>query len=660
MTARLQNSIRRKALALSLHALACVALGAALVVPPALHAREAATPAAREDWLELRLAGVPAGYILERADGAATFVESKLVLNRMGSKVEISSATTFDEDADGRLRGLTMQASTSRDKSALTLTVGKDELTIVSQAGGKSYTTKQPLNAPLYGPRGARALSRAKLAAQGDVLNYSTFVPEAGAVAQVTRTVLRRETIKVGARDVDAVVVTETSNAMPVPSTLWLDADARVVRQEQRSPFGLVELAPGTAALRAIVEAGAELPEDTYSNAVARSNVRLPRPRDIERVVLRLELKNPEAGLPDLSGLHQRVLEKSDRHIVFEVTRTNAPDDAQSPRDDAQYVQPNAVLQADHADVRKLAAQLKRPGASRWQQARVLQDWVSENMQFDAGVALVSASEVVRDRRGTCVAYAVLLTSLARALDIPSRMVMGYVYAVNMWGGHAWTEIRVGDDWVPIDAAMYAPGVADAARFAIMRLSEKQGVGTDQAALAQLFGNEKIRVLSYTIDGATFDVADGAKPYAIDGDVYRNTPLGLVVRKPVDASFVKLDAMYPDTTVVGVRDAQGRETTVHQGAASVTDLRDDGLAAYLKEAGYVAPMHALRVADRPALLATKFDAQKKVATTAVAFRDGEDLWLVRTDGEDGERRVRAAAAGIALAAPAASAAVASR
>lgn len=653
MTARLQTSLRRKALALSLHAVACVALGGALFVPPALHAREAATPAAREDWLELRLAGVPAGYILERADGAKTHVESKMVLNRMGSKVEISSATTFDEDADGRLRSLTTQASTSRDKSTLTLTVGTDELTLESQAGGKSYTTKQPLTAPLYGPRGARALSRARLAAPGDVLKYSTFVPEAGSVAQVTRTMLRRETIKVGARDVDARVVTEISSAMPVPSTLWLDADARVVRQEQRSPFGLVELSPGTASLRAVVEAGAELPDDTYSNAVARSNVRLPRPRDVERVVLRLELKNPEAGLPDLSGPNQRVVEKSDRHVVFEVTRPNMPDDAQSPREDAQYVSPTAVLQSDHADVARLAAQLKRPGASRWQQARVLQDWVSENMQFDAGVAMVSASEVVRDRRGTCVAYAVLLTSLARALEIPSRMVFGYVYAANMWGGHAWTEIRIGDDWVPIDAAMYAPGVADAARFAIVRLSEKQGAGTDQAALAQLFGNERIRVLSYAIDGRTIDVADGAKAYAIDGDVYRNAPLGLVVRKSADASFVKLDAMYPDTTVVGVRDAQGRETTLHQGAASVTELREDGLAAYLKEKGYAAPMHALRVAGRPALLATKVDAGKKTATTAIAFRDGEDLWLVRTDGDDGERRVRAAAQGVELAAPAA-------
>jgi transglutaminase-like putative cysteine protease len=652
MTSRFHHRLRRSLLSLSLQAIACVGVGTALFLPPLLHAREAAAPAvagaaATEHWLELRLAGVPAGYLLESADGDKTRIESKMVLNRLGSKVEIFAAATFDEDAQGRLRGVTSETSSSRERSTIAASVDGNALTLVTQAGGKSYTTKTPLTAPLYGPRGVRALVRAKLGKTGDVLEYSTFVPEVGAVAQVTRTVLRRETITVGARAVDAVVVNEVSSAMPIPTTLWFDADARVVRQEQRSPFGLVELSPGTAALRAVVDAGAELPEDTYSNAVARSNVRLPRPRDVERVVVRIDLKNPESGLPDLDGPNQRVLEKSDRHAVVEIVRPAEPAAAQSPRVDARYVEPDAILQADHADVRKLAAQLKRPGASRWQQARVLQDWVSDNMQFDAGVAMVSASEVVRDRRGTCVAYAVMLTSLARALEVPSRMVFGYVYAANMWGGHAWAEIQVGDDWVPLDAAMYAPGVADAARFAIVRLGADGGASA-QAKVAQLFGNEKVRVVSYTIDGKKHDVAADAKPYAVDGDTYRNATLGFELRKPAGATFTQLDAMYPDTTIVAVRDVKGTETTVHQGAASVADLRDGGLAAYLKEKGYTAST-PVTVASRAALVATKTDEGQ--SSTAIVFLDGEDVWQVRAKGDDSERRARETANGIALAAP---------
>ena len=637
--------LHRHAFALSLHLFACAGLGMTLLAPHAAYA--AASP---EYWLEYRLAGVPAGYMLERADGRATHYESKIVLNRMGSKVEIGSTTDFVENDRGLLESLRTQASTSREKSTLTLTVKGDAMTLVSEAGGKQYDDTKPLAERLYGPQGVRGLARAKLVKAGDEVKYSTFVPEAGAVSQVTRKVLRREAMDVAGKRIDAVVVTEVHSVLPVPSTLWLDADGRVVKQSQQSPFGLVEVSPGTAALRAVVDAGAELPEDTYQNAVARSNVRLPRPRSIERVVLRIDLKRPEAGLPDLAGPNQRVLEQSATHAVIEVTRPPEPAQTQSPRADAAWVKPNAILQADHAEVQRVAASLRRAGASDWQQARVLQDWVSENMQFDAGIAMVPASEVVRDRRGTCVAYAVLLTSLARSLGVPSRMVMGYVYAANMWGGHAWSEIKVGDAWVPIDAAMYGPGTADAARFALVRISETQGTSIDQAALAQLYGNEKIRVLRYTIDGRTVEVGADDKPYAVDGDVYRSATLGLTVRKAAGATFTQLDAMYPETVVVAVRDAQGRETAVLQGAVSVSDLRADGLASYLRERGYDGATQALSVAGRPALLAVKVDKEKKTTTTAVVFRDDEDMWLVRTEGDDGAARVRAVATGIELAA----------
>jgi transglutaminase-like putative cysteine protease len=65
----------------------------------------------------------------------------------------------------------------------------------------------------------------------------------------------------------------------------------------------------------------------------------------------------------------------------------------------------------------------------------------------------VPASEVVRNRRGTCFGYAVLLASLARAAGIPSRFRMGFAYTHGVWGDHAWVEMLVGKQWVPMDAA---------------------------------------------------------------------------------------------------------------------------------------------------------------------------------------------------------------
>ena len=44
-------------------------------------------------------------------------------------------------------------------------------------------------------------------------------------------------------------------------------------------------------------------------------------------------------------------------------------------------------------------------------------------MTFDLGIALAPSSEILRDRRGTCVGYATLLAALARSVGIPSRVI---------------------------------------------------------------------------------------------------------------------------------------------------------------------------------------------------------------------------------------------
>src|SRR5262249_27681691 len=119
-----------------------------------------------------------------------------------------------------------------------------------------------------------------------------------------------------------------------------------------------------------------------------------------------------------------------------------------------------------------------------------LKRWVAETMQFDLGIAMAPSVEIFKNHRGTCVGYATLLTAMTRAVGIPSRLVMGYAYAEGMFGGHAWTEVLVGETWVPIDAALVGPGVADAARFVLMASSLRDGVGPFNSGPAlQMYGH---------------------------------------------------------------------------------------------------------------------------------------------------------------------------
>src|SRR5262249_6637301 len=156
------------------------------------------------------------------------------------------------------------------------------------------------------------------------------------------------------------------------------------------------------------------------------------------------------------------------------------------------------------------------------------------------GIAIAPASEVARNRRGTCFGYAVLLASLARAEGIPSRIRMGFVYAGGIWGGHAWVEVRVGNDWIPLDAALYSPGAADAARFSFFTSSLQEGTISQVGELARLYGNVDLQVLDYTVHGKRVVVPQEARPFTITGDTYRNPWLGLTVEKPKGFGFTQL------------------------------------------------------------------------------------------------------------------------
>jgi hypothetical protein len=69
------------------------------------------------------------------------------------------------------------------------------------------------------------------------------------------------------------------------------------------------------------------------------------------------------------------------------------------------------------------------------------------------------ASVVATQGSGDCTEYAVLTAALARALDIPARVVIGTVILEDKSQvtafGHAWTEIWKNGSWQIIDAALY-------------------------------------------------------------------------------------------------------------------------------------------------------------------------------------------------------------
>ncbi|HET7296346.1 MAG TPA: transglutaminase-like domain-containing protein [Gemmatimonadales bacterium] len=119
--------------------------------------------------------------------------------------------------------------------------------------------------------------------------------------------------------------------------------------------------------------------------------------------------------------------------------------------------------------------------------ARLILDWVHDNVRPAADAGLPSALGALASRRGDCNAYTVLYVALARAAGIPARTAAGLLYLGGRFYYHAWPEVLLAD-WVAVDpAADQFPADAAHIRFAIGGLAR-------QAELIRLVGGLKLEV----------------------------------------------------------------------------------------------------------------------------------------------------------------------
>ena len=251
-------------------------------------------------------------------------------------------------------------------------------------------------------------------------------------------------------------------------------------------------------------------------------------------------------------------------------------------------------------------------------------------MTFDLGIAFAPSSEVIRNLRGTCAEYAILLATLARAAGIPSRYLMGIVYLNGIWGGHAWTEMLIDGTWVPMDAAVNGPGAADAARFYFAQSSLDAGPGDSLAAAQQIFGSIAIDVLEYRLNGKTIRVEPGAPlSTGSEGDRYTNTGLGLSVRAPAGFSFADMDKVWPDKTLVALKSADGRSARILQEGwppdkdpkAWIGTLLDALRQGRKEDDGLRARIRCL-------------SGGRAERSPRPSFRNGVDVWVVVAEGQD--------------------------
>jgi len=121
------------------------------------------------------------------------------------------------------------------------------------------------------------------------------------------------------------------------------------------------------------------------------------------------------------------------------------------------FLFPSRYCQSDQLG--DLATQVTDGTEPGYDQAEAIRKWIHENIRYEYGTsnASTSAIETAEKRVGVCRDYTHLGISLCRALNIPARMVVGYLYQLDPMDMHAWFEAYVDGRWFTFDATQKAP-----------------------------------------------------------------------------------------------------------------------------------------------------------------------------------------------------------
>ncbi len=214
----------------------------------------------------------------------------------------------------------------------------------------------------------------------------------------------------------------------------------------------------------ALAEIGSRL--DLGDDALVKVDRPLPEAHQRSQIRYRVELAGGDPARYFVSGPSQRV--KSMGPHTAEITvyairpgREDGNRQAAADPPGLAALQPNNFIQSDDAKIVADAKEAAGGQTDSWKVAVALEQYVYRVVKPDFNAAFATASDVARSRKGDCKGHAVYLAALARARGIPARVASGLVYVegARAFGDHMWTEVYVGNRWIPLDGMLGKGGI---------------------------------------------------------------------------------------------------------------------------------------------------------------------------------------------------------
>ena len=435
--------------------------------------------------------------------------DARLVMNLFGSTSTTTIHTTAWVDRDFALKAFEFSLDPGTGpiqvRGAVNAPGSRPEggqlLTVAIISGGATRTEERRLTeAPVITQNLFRLLATRGFE-EGSRHQWTVFDPATLTSAPVDVRIGGREVVRTRDGVIPAFRVDMAFHGLT--TTSWVTDTGDVVREE--SPLGLMTLRESPEEAQ-----GLAVPDRVQRDLLRMSAVvpemrrRIDEPRDVRRMVLRLE--GPGVPGADLEGVGQTV-DGSTIEIRDPQTLQAGPADPGA----AAFLAPEPFLESDAPEIIAEADLALKGVTGARARAERLTRYVNALLDKKPTVSLPSAREVLRTKVGDCNEHTALYVAMARAAGIPSRIAVGLVFVRGVQGAfyyHAWPEVYLDEGngrglWLPVDPT-FNQFPADGTHLRLVR-----GGLDKQAAILPLIGTLKITVVDLELDAQSTPILVG-------------------------------------------------------------------------------------------------------------------------------------------------------
>lgn len=428
------------------------------------------TARGQESWDAIYIGGAKVGHIhvavepvKDKAgrDLVRVRVDWDLAFNRGRDRAHMRLLYGTIETPDGSVLRLDTRTQAAEADLRTFGDVKDGVMRLTIESGGKAQHDSLPWGPDVRGPYAAElSLSRQPIK-PGESRELKTYLPELNKICLTKLAAKDREDVAMGRKGeqknllrVEQVVTDAAGKPLPgMASTLWIDDSGQILKSH-------TDLLGGMDVYRT-TKAGALSEGGGGFNLLTQSIIKVPRPiprsETTRDVVYKITMEADAPAEVFVKDRRQEARPGETKSVAIVEVKTAGPQ-AGSPEEapGPEYLRANPLVNGDDARVvRSMKIAIGRE-VDPWARASAIQKWVSKNIrEKNFSVAFASAAVVAKNLEGDCSEHSVLVAAMCRAAGIPSRCVVGLVYAEKLggFGPHMWNEVYVNGRWVAIDAA---------------------------------------------------------------------------------------------------------------------------------------------------------------------------------------------------------------